>query len=198
MTFSFELLPADMKWLATFSGEITNSAFYFSSFANVSHNDKHIVNGTLGKGSGNTCHPWAYDERLEVVQAVDKMKQGLSKKKLSVATVRKKTLEFIKDQGSRQEFEPLIGALVDKAYAEPLHNSNNAWQFLHGKLLKVAIAKSDIPSSCVELSVLPVHSPIRKYLNVLKGDVKATRLRKKLLTWFKSGRAKKFDYRFTG
>ena len=133
-----------------------------------------------------------------MVLAIEKMKQGLSKKKLSVATVRKKTLEFIKEQGSRQEFEPLVGALVDKAYAEPLHNSNNAWQFLHGKLLEVAITKSNIPSSCVDLSVLPVHFPIRKYVNVLNGEVKATRLRKKLVTWFKSGRAKKFDYRFTG
>ena len=198
VTVSFELLPADMKWLATFSGELTNSAFYFSSLANVSNNDKHIVNGTLGKGSEDTWHPWAFDERLKVVQAVNKMQEGLSKKKLSVASVRKKTLEFIKGQGSRQEFEPLIGDLVDKAYAEPLHNSNNAWQFMHGKLLEVAIAKSDIPPSCVDLSVLPVHSPIRKYLDVLKGEVKATRLRKKLMAWFKSGRAKKFDYRVTG
>lgn len=198
VTFSFEMLPADMKWLATYSGELPNSACYFSSFANVSSNDKHVVNGSLGPGSENTWQPWVYEERLKVVQAVDEMKEGLSKKKLSVATVRKKTLEFIKGQGSRQEFEPLIGPLVDKAYAEPLHNSNNAWQFLHLKLLEVAIAKSEIPTSCVNPSVLPIHSPIRKYLDVLKDDVKATRLRKKLLTWFKSGRAKKFDYRFTG
>ena len=198
VTFSFEMLPADMKWLATYSGELPNSACYFSSFANVSSNDKHVVNGSLGPGSENTWHPWVYEERLKVVQAVDEMKEGLSKKKLSVATVRKKTLEFIKEQGSRQEFEPLIGRLVDKAYAEPLHNSNNAWQFLHLKLLEVAFAKSEIPASCVNPSVLPIHSPIRKYLDVLKDDVKATRLRKKLLTWFKSGRAKKFDYRFTG
>ena len=35
VTFSFELVPADMKWLASVSGELSNAAYYFSSFANV-------------------------------------------------------------------------------------------------------------------------------------------------------------------
>ena len=39
--------------------------------------------------------------------------EGWSKKRLSVATVRKKRLSFIKGLGSRQEFEALIGAVVD-------------------------------------------------------------------------------------
>ncbi len=33
VTFSFELVPADMKWLASFSGELTNSAYYSISLA---------------------------------------------------------------------------------------------------------------------------------------------------------------------
>ena len=33
--FSFELIQADMKWLAFISEELPNSARYFSSFANV-------------------------------------------------------------------------------------------------------------------------------------------------------------------
>ena len=28
--FTFELIPSDMKWACTFSGELANSAFYFS------------------------------------------------------------------------------------------------------------------------------------------------------------------------
>ena len=35
INFKFELVPSDMKWLSTFSGELTNSATYPSSFANV-------------------------------------------------------------------------------------------------------------------------------------------------------------------
>ena len=40
ISFSFELIPADMKWLAFISGELPNSATYFSSFVNVSESDK--------------------------------------------------------------------------------------------------------------------------------------------------------------
>ena len=78
-------------------------------------------------------------------------------------------MDKIRDLGSRQEFEPVLGKLVDKAYAEPLHNSNNAWQYMHGKLLEEAVVKSNIPLSCIDIFVLPRDSPIRKFLHSLKG-----------------------------
>lgn len=37
--FSFELVPSDMKILAFMNGEQSNSATYFSNFANVSTSD---------------------------------------------------------------------------------------------------------------------------------------------------------------
>ena len=79
-----------------------------------------------------------------------------------------------------------------------MHNANDAWQFLHKKILEFAIAKSNLPLSCTDVSALSVDSPFRKYLLALKGEVKASRLRKKVLTWFRNGRAKSFYYRFTG
>ena len=154
--------------------------------------------GTLGILPENTWQPWEYERRLKVVELVSGTKQALSLKKLSDATKRNKILDKIRDLGSSQEFEPVLGKLVDKAYAEPLHNSNNAWQYMHGKLLEEAVVKSNIPSSCIYIFVLPRDSSIRKFLHSLKHDVKATRLYKKVLTWFKGGRSKKFDYRFTG
>ena len=39
VTFSFELVPSDMKFLAFLNGELSNAATYFSSFANVSKAD---------------------------------------------------------------------------------------------------------------------------------------------------------------
>ena len=104
----------------------------------------------------------------------------------------------MKAWGSRREFPPLLGNLVGKSYAEPLHNSNNAWQFLHGKHLVIAIAKSNITPSCINISLLPSTSPIRKFVKSLLDEVKASRLKKKVLKWFRNGHAKKFDYRFTG
>ena len=187
-----------MKWLASFSGELSNAAYYFSSFANVNNDNKHTVNGTFGPQSDTTWQPWKYEKRLEVAEKVSQMKKELDQKKLSVATKRKKVLELIKALESRQEFPPFLGPLIDKAYAEPLHIANNAWQYLHKKILGFAIAKSNLPSSCTEVSVLSVDSPFRKYLLALKVEVKASRLRKKVLAWFRNGRAKSFDYRFTG
>ncbi|XP_028416686.1 uncharacterized protein LOC114540874 [Dendronephthya gigantea] len=198
VTFSFEMVPADMKWLASFSGELCNASYFFSSFANVNSDNKRTVNGTLGPEPENTWQPWAYERRLEVAKLVAKTKETLSHKNLSNSTRRNKVLNTIRDLGSRQEFEPVLGRLIDKAHAEPLHNSNNAWQYMHGKILQEAVVKSNIPTSCTDVSTLSLDSPFKKFLFALKDDVKASRLYKKILIWFKSGRSKKFEYRFTG
>ena len=198
VTFFLELVPADMKWLASISSELSNAAYYFSTFANVNNDNKHTVNGSFGPQPDCTWQPWKYKERMEVAGKVGKLKKELEQKKLSVATKQKKVLESIKSLKSRQEFPPLLGPLIDKAYAEPLHNANNACQFLHKKILEFAIAKSNLPSCCVDVSALSVDSPFRKYLLALKFEVKASRLRKKVLTWFRNGRTKSFDYRFNG
>ena len=198
VTFSFEMVPADMKWLASFSGELSNAFYFFSSFANVNSDNKRTLNGSLGPEPENTWQPWTYERRLEVAKVVSETKEKLSHVKLSHTTRRNKVLDKIRSLGSRQEFEPVLGKLVDKAYAEPLHNSNNAWQYMHRKLLQEAVVKSNIPVSCTNVADLPIDAPFRKFLLALKGDVKALRLYKKVLNWFKSGRSKKFDYRFTG
>ena len=41
--FSFELLPSDMKWLASMGGELSNAAYYFSSFGNVCEETKATI-----------------------------------------------------------------------------------------------------------------------------------------------------------
>lgn len=188
------MVPADMKWLASFS----NASYYFSSFANVNNDNKCIVNGSLGPEPENTWQPWIYQGRLEVVQVVSKTKVELNMQKLSVLTKHNKVLQKIRELGYRQEFEPILGKLVDKAYAEHLHNSNNAWQYMHAKLLQEAIVKSNAPTSCNDFSILPQDSPFRKFLIAMKQDVKASRLYKKVLKWFKCGRNQRFDYQFTG
>ena len=46
--FTLELIPFDMKWAASFSGELSNAAHFFSPFRNVSESNKCTVNGCLG------------------------------------------------------------------------------------------------------------------------------------------------------
>lgn len=61
--FTFELVPSDMKWASFFSGELPNSAYYFSPFGNVNNDNKTVVNGSLGADEKCTWQPWDYDKR---------------------------------------------------------------------------------------------------------------------------------------
>jgi len=40
LTTEMELIPSDMKWASSLSGELNNAATYFSPFANVSQGNK--------------------------------------------------------------------------------------------------------------------------------------------------------------
>ena len=55
--FKFELIPGDMKWIASVSGELSNSAHYFSSFANVNKHDNVTIGGSIGNLAKDTWHP---------------------------------------------------------------------------------------------------------------------------------------------
>lgn len=198
--FTVELVPSDMKWLSAMSGELNNAFYYFSPFGNVNSDNKAVPNGTLGKDSSCTWQPWDYNHRIEVAEKVVAKKEELSRSKFSLATKRNKLLNFIKDLGSRQENKPLLGKLIDCGFAEPLHNSNNAWTYMHGLMLEIALAKSCtcIMQSCKQIEDLPPESMFRTYITVLKDQLGATRLAKKIKLWFQEGRKGAFNYRFTG
>ena len=55
--FRFQLIPADMKWLSSMSGELNNCAIYFPPFANVNQTDKTSIGGLIG-GPEATWQPW--------------------------------------------------------------------------------------------------------------------------------------------
>ena len=196
--FTVELVQSDMKWLATVAGELNNAAYYFSTFGNVNNDNKTVINGSLGEDKACTWHPWGFSSRLSVAQKVAKEKELLAKTKLSAATQRNRLLLFIREQGSRQEYEPLQGKLVDCAYAGPLHNSNNAWQYLHNIMLEIVVEKSKLPPGSTNLDKLPENCLFLVYLRTLQDTLKLTRLVKKVIRWFKDGRKNAFSYRFTG
>ena len=95
-----------MEFLASYSGELSNAAFFFSSFGNVNETNKHITNGSLGPEPGNTWHPWVYAKRLEVVEGVKQLKEKLDQSSYAESTKRTKVIYFIRGKESRQEFEP--------------------------------------------------------------------------------------------
>ena len=117
--FTVELIPSDMKWAATFSGELSNAAHFFSPFGNVSESNKCTVNGCLGPAETCTWKPWLYQDRLEVAANITAKKEELEKTTLAESTKRSKVLNYIQSLNSRQEYVPVLKELLDKMYAEP-------------------------------------------------------------------------------
>ena len=198
VVFKFELIPSDMKWMSSHSGELNNCATYFSPFANVNQTSKRTIGGTIG-GLEATWQPWDYTKRLVMAERVVKLK---SKLRDPMGKQRNEVTKFIAQNKSRQEFVPPLGKYVDLLKAEPLHNTNNAWQswfltalaivmhYTHQNHLKAATAVSDLPDS----------SPLLTFLKCLKDTLKCGRLYKAFLRWFSEKRKKgiSFSYRFTG
>ena len=82
-----------------------------------------------------------------------------------------------------------------------LHLANNNWQFLFTELLTYAIySKTVIPSSAKKITDLPKSCYLREFLLCLKKKVKANRLYKSILRWFRESRKSgiAFHFRFTG
>jgi hypothetical protein len=105
---------------------------------------------------------------------------------------------LIRSEKSRQERVPILGNLVDNALAEPLHNTNNAWQYFNKHLMKLALDVSNIPKNIQNVNEFSEDCPFLHYLNAIKQKVKCNLLYIKIKRWFQTGYAKPFDYRFTG
>ena len=91
---------------------------------------------------------------------------------------------------------------MNLAKAEPLHNTNNAWQQWFSALLTMAMQYTDqakLHTATVVLD-LPNSSPLVTFLKCVWETVKCGRPCNSLNRWF-SGKRKKgisFSYRFTG
>lgn len=133
--FYISELPNDMKMLAFLGGELSNSAKYYYSCADVSTNTHKDSSGTFGKEKGCTWKPWKYSKRLEVAAAFEKLKEKVSAQNISEATKRSKVTKFIAEKKSRQEFVPLVGKLIDRAHIDPLHLKNDLCALVHRHLL---------------------------------------------------------------
>jgi hypothetical protein len=196
--FSIGELPNDMKMIAFLAGELSNSAKYFSSFADVSSDNADNIHGTFGREAKNTWKPWEYSDRMKVVKSVEQLKKKISKTKLSDTTKRHKVTSFIAEKKSRQEFEPLLGNIVDRAHVDPLHLKNNACAHAHRYLLNEVISHSNLTETI--FSKIPGSSPFARYVNAMKTKCKLSRLANRIVRWFNETGAngKAFDYCFTG
>ena len=185
--------------LAFLAGELSNAAMYFSTFANVSSDTMSKLDGTFGFTGKEVWKPWKYETRINVARQVNTLKKSLAKKQMAASTCRSKITSFIAQKHSRQEFEPVVGKLIDRAHVDPLHLKNNACARAHQQLLNEVIAMSKLTDEVNSFSQVPAQSPFNRYIVAMhKCDL--SKLAKKVTKWFDDTNAngKSFDYRFTG
>ena len=199
--FEVKLIPADMKWLSIFSGELNNAATYPCPFANVRKDELQERGHTLGDGSGHKWQPWSYQFRENVVSKVSKFKKTLKAPNNAAQTRRnrEKICEKIAQLKSRQEFEPVLGHMVQLAKCDPLHLGNNCWGHWHMLLFNYVMNKAKIENSVQSVFQLPESNPLRKHLKALKFQMKCKKLYNKIVRWFKEKHgSSNFQCRFTG
>ena len=135
--FKLAELPNDTKMLSFLAGELSNSAKYFTSFADV--NSENYRDYT--KPFGIHWKPFLYSKRVEDSKKVVKKKQELQSSKISHVTKRQKIKSFISNiLKSRQEEIPLLKHFKDNAKCETLHLKNNVCKELFVNLWKVLYA----------------------------------------------------------
>ena len=94
-----------MKMLAFLAGELSNAAYYLSTFANVNKEESNDVT----KSFGVDWKPFDYSKRLKDAKLVDIKKRYLMGKKVKQGTTRNNITRYIRDLKSRQEQVPLVG-----------------------------------------------------------------------------------------
>lgn len=135
-------------------------------------------------------------KRLEIAQKVDAFMKRL---RYPTGKQRGDVTKFISQNKSRQEFVPPI---VDSSKAEPLHNTNNAWQHWFSLALGIAMEYTNERNlkSATAAADFPINSLLVSFLNCVKETLKCGRLHKNFLRWFSEKRKKgiPFLYRITG
>ena len=188
--FEFKLVPSDMKWLAKFSGELPNSAQYPCSFANVKLSELQERGQSLSNNPQSKWQPWAYKFRKEVAKKVTqfKVKQARPINAAQEQTLRTKVCSYIGSLKSRQEFEPVLGPIIQNAKCDSLRVGNNCWGHSHKLLYTHVLFKAKIPTSTKSVFQLPEDNPLRKHLKALRFKLKCKKMYSKILRWFKEKR----------
>ena len=151
-----------MKMLRFLARELSNSATYFSTFADVSTATMNELDGTCSNGK-ETWKPWKYESGVDIANQVDKFKKSLAKQKISESTRRTKITNFIAQRHSRQ-----VGKLIDRAHVDPLHLKNNACALVHRQLLNEVIAMSKLSNDIKFFLQVSPNSHFHRYVTAMR------------------------------
>ena len=178
--FRLEMLPNDMKMLAFLAGELTNSAHYFSTFANVHKDNANAIDISFNTGKSTDWVPFNYAKRVQDAKLVQQKKLELSKKKITASTFRTNTTTYIRTLKSRQEFVPLVGKYIDKAKAEPLHIKNNVCKEMFMKVWDVVISVAEVNTNVKQFNCIPQDNLLPIFVHFVCKEMKSNKLAKKL------------------
>ena len=198
--FKLGELPNDMKMMYFLGGELSNSARFFSTFANVNKTDCNDIKKKIGCGE-NDWKPFTYAQRVKDAEKVMQKTAALEKSKSSKQTKRNQLTSYIGEVlKSRQEKIPLVSHYIERAKAEPLHLKNNVVKEMFMKLLHVCITQSNLngKKSYKEISEA---SLFVIFLDYIRATMSCNYLSKKIIQWYNESSGKMdsaFSFRFRG
>ena len=199
--FKLNELPNDMKTLAFLAGELSNAAYYFSTFGTVNQGDANDHYHTYGSEESDYWKPLAYSKRLLDAKKVQLKKSELAKTNANPTTQRSNLTSYIsKTLKSRQEEVPIIGQYIECAKCEPLYLKNNVVKEMFVKLLKIAVSQSKLGISKA-FSQISSDVLFVKFVSFIQYDMNCNYLASKIRKWFNENCGKvdrDFTFRFRG
>ena len=189
-------LPNDMKMLCFLGGELSNAAKYFTTFANVSSDNKMDYT----KKFGVDWKPYSFESRVSDGKKAQKMWEGINSSNNAYSTKRSKFTNYISNTlKSRQEKVPLMGRYITEAKADPLHLKNNVCKEYFIKFWSLIYSGS--ADNAKSYSLLKDKNILVLFVNFIRKDMNLNALAKKMISWFNETTRsieKDFQYRFRG
>ena len=201
--FKVELLPNDMKMLAFLKGELTNAAYFFTTFANVNKDDTNDISKKFSLKGDFAWKPFTYEKRIADAAKVASKKAELHKKNMKECMFRQNLTSFIgKSLKSRQEEIPLVGEYIDKAYCESLHLKNNVVKEMFLKVINITLSETILPKTLKSFYDLSEGNLFFNFIQSVKNGMNCNFLTKKIIAWFNENqnakKQKDFAFRFRG
>ena len=111
---------------------------------------------------------------LQVTQFKEKQRRPINV--AQEQTLRTKVCNHIASLKSRQEFEPILGPVIQNAKCDNLHVGNNCWGHWHKLLFTHVLVKAKIPTSAKSVFQLPEDNSLRKHLKALRFKLKCKKI----------------------
>ena len=201
--FKVQSVPSDMKMLAFLGGELSNAAFYFTTFANVNKKDCNDVTKSFSLDGSKSWKAFDYEKRLSDAALAIAKKKELSTKAMTQSTRQSKLTAYIStDLKGRQDKVPLLGKYIDLASCELLHLKNNTVKEMFMKILKIVLYEASLSNEIKLFKEIPASSIFFIFVDFVKTEMNSNFLGKKIIAWFNENRLSKqereFGFRFRG